>query len=800
MINSSFKKMIIIGVSVIYLIFSFAALLFFTTYNTGKMREIYKSDNEYSAKLAADALEEEKRKMITEARSIGASDNVFQAFNHNVFVSSKWRYEKDEFLVSAEKLSRLYYIILANQERNKIYGKGNGTEEKGIAIYNNEGKFLGASDFYNKEFINTGRESFVSDVLNNGMQLGGVELGFLQAKNDILYLKALVPVGKNSRFFYDNYPKGIIEVGRIVDGSFLDKMKKTLNKELIVLKENKILYSTIYLDKSRVEYEEIANVSAEKKENREIQIGKDDYFFSFIPLKDYNNKVIAFLGVGDNMSMLREVERNTFYSFIIYQIVGFSFLLIILYIFLQKSFKPFDNIIYNISLIGKGEYKNKKCVKAMGELNLLHENIEMLVSEIENREEELLLLNISLEEKVAERTFDLEKNIHKIRMIARISSTIHTTENTKKVIRDILEVLNIYSGNNKTAFMFYNKGNEILHDCTYTCGHGSFKIDEEIVISIRENEEFRKIINSSCENWYYNTNDEKIDELFPDKKLIVPIVYGKQVYGIVIIDTQNDFILDKDTFDIMIQALAIYFNNNYLNAEKMRLNKLDIIIRVLGSIVHEIKTPLVSIKGFANITKTKLKEILVKDNVDTTKLTKYLDTILDESERIDTMARDLLEYAAKRESFQNYERINLRKLIEEVYSDTKEFLTSENIVFEYNVDENIEVNAQKIQFKKIFTNLIKNAVEAKKACGEDKIEIESKIEDGHIHIFVADNGVGIPKDKLHEIFEPLVTTKIQGTGLGLTIVKDIVEKHGGKICCNSEENNYTEFMIKIPYI
>jgi signal transduction histidine kinase len=103
------------------------------------------------------------------------------------------------------------------------------------------------------------------------------------------------------------------------------------------------------------------------------------------------------------------------------------------------------------------------------------------------------------------------------------------------------------------------------------------------------------------------------------------------------------------------------------------------------------------------------------------------------------------------------------------------------------------------QLNQVFMNLLVNAGHA--IPGNDGlIRIKTWATEDHIHISIKDNGVGIPRENLRKIFEPFFTTKEvgQGTGLGLSLVFDIIKKHDGHIEAFSEENVGTEFRISLP--
>jgi PAS domain S-box-containing protein len=119
------------------------------------------------------------------------------------------------------------------------------------------------------------------------------------------------------------------------------------------------------------------------------------------------------------------------------------------------------------------------------------------------------------------------------------------------------------------------------------------------------------------------------------------------------------------------------------------------------------------------------------------------------------------------------------------------------INIEVDVD-NIEVNVDIKQVKRVFTNLIQNAVDAMN--GRGKIIISSKISDEGLIIKVEDNGCGIKPDDMKMLFKPLFTTKSEGLGLGLTYCKKIIESHSGQISIDSKINKGTTIQIKIPIV
>ena len=106
----------------------------------------------------------------------------------------------------------------------------------------------------------------------------------------------------------------------------------------------------------------------------------------------------------------------------------------------------------------------------------------------------------------------------------------------------------------------------------------------------------------------------------------------------------------------------------------------------------------------------------------------------------------------------------------------------------------IKIDVDKI--KRIFINLIKNAIEAMPDGG--KLTVTSEKKNGIVEIAFADMGTGISEENLKKLFGPLFTTKAKGMGLGLAICKRIIEAHGGKIAVESTIDKGTTFTITIP--
>ena len=122
---------------------------------------------------------------------------------------------------------------------------------------------------------------------------------------------------------------------------------------------------------------------------------------------------------------------------------------------------------------------------------------------------------------------------------------------------------------------------------------------------------------------------------------------------------------------------------------------------------------------------------------------------------------------------------------------------SSDIILEKNFGKLPLINAQPNEIQQLFLKIIQNAVQAME--GHGTIKITSQYNDNAIQVRIKDTGPGIPQEYLSKIFDPFFTTKEQGTGtgLGLNIVHNLVEKYGGSVNVNSELGKGSEFIVTL---
>ncbi len=214
--------------------------------------------------------------------------------------------------------------------------------------------------------------------------------------------------------------------------------------------------------------------------------------------------------------------------------------------------------------------------------------------------------------------------------------------------------------------------------------------------------------------------------------------------------------------------------------------KLSILGKLSGSIGHELRNPLGIIANSIYFLNMKLND---KDKDE--KVIKHLGFLQREVENADRLISELLTYSEEKTSY--FTDTNVNELINSTISEIR---IPKHIELKLNFNEDIGlVQVDPEQMVEVFKKIISNAINALQEKG--KLEIVTDSNDKFIEINFIDNGIGISKINQKKIFEPLFTTGNAGIGLGLPIVKSIIDKHNGEIDVKSELGKGTIFTIKL---
>lgn len=209
---------------------------------------------------------------------------------------------------------------------------------------------------------------------------------------------------------------------------------------------------------------------------------------------------------------------------------------------------------------------------------------------------------------------------------------------------------------------------------------------------------------------------------------------------------------------------------------------------VASGMAHEIGTPMNVILGRAEYLMDRVSDETVK---------KGLQTIVAQVERITRVMNQLLAFARRKSPERG--PLALRDVIENSVEMFQERLVKSRVQVEVQLDEACpKVQADADQMNQVLINLIMNAIQAMPDGGQLRIGMAPA--DAMVKLTVADTGHGIPQEVIARVFDPFFTTKEfgKGTGLGLTVVKGIIEEHHGSIAAESQEGKGTTFTVLLP--
>ena len=249
------------------------------------------------------------------------------------------------------------------------------------------------------------------------------------------------------------------------------------------------------------------------------------------------------------------------------------------------------------------------------------------------------------------------------------------------------------------------------------------------------------------------------------------------------------FLLDNYNIIFLISIYLIY-NLIILLKKRMKLyytledienNKL--FKTSIFKVTHEIKNPLAVIKGYLSIF----------DPYDSDKCLKYKNILEIEVENALNVLKD---FSSINHLDIKKNNINYYDLLMEAKETILPFFNDKNIKLNINSPRELFVNADYNRMKQVLINILKNSTEALSDNG--KINIKSYIENNKLITIIKDNGHGMDKETIDNLFTPFYSKKSFGTGLGLCLSKEIIELHNGTIKYTSKLNLYTEVKIVIP--
>ena len=309
-----------------------------------------------------------------------------------------------------------------------------------------------------------------------------------------------------------------------------------------------------------------------------------------------------------------------------------------------------------------------------------------------------------------------------------------------------------------------------------------------------------------------SSGKELFDRLGADIAAIIPLRVEDKGIGCIVVDNifSRHLIIERD-----MDILHLFANQAALAIENARLQsslsqqlanlveaykklgdnqrqmveseKMVAVGKMAAIAAHEFRTPLVSIGGFCRLT--------LKSSPSDSHIARNMRTVIAEVERLERVVSMLLEYVSNPDP--KKQPADMNRLIKDVALFMRPKFEQGNIQLHLDLASDLrEVPFDIWQMRQVFLNLFANAVEA---IPEGKsLAVATTSEEDGIQITVADTGIGIPEDRMNKIFQPFYSTTTKGTGLGLYICRQILEKHKGTIEVTSIPGEGTTFYLFLP--
>ncbi len=261
---------------------------------------------------------------------------------------------------------------------------------------------------------------------------------------------------------------------------------------------------------------------------------------------------------------------------------------------------------------------------------------------------------------------------------------------------------------------------------------------------------------------------------------------GRNIY----IALRTSIIKDEDDNKTCVLLIDDVTDQTQLEEQVRRNQRLTAMRNLASAVAHEIINPLNAIKLIVDLIKKKNKSIKGAGIYD-----QHLNTVQNEIQRISTIVDQYLRFARPPEI--KLTTVNFPDLLDEIAALYGSPLKEKNILFKVNIESHKPIMGDVDQLKQVFINLVKNAEESIEPPGE--ISISGKDRGTCYEIHISDTGKGIAEKDIHSIFDFHFTTEKNSSGIGLSVVQQIMDAHRAKINVQSVVGKGTTFILQFPF-
>lgn len=273
--------------------------------------------------------------------------------------------------------------------------------------------------------------------------------------------------------------------------------------------------------------------------------------------------------------------------------------------------------------------------------------------------------------------------------------------------------------------------------------------------------------------------------------LCLPLAIRQDIIGVVYLDSKKRLPHhqpDLHLLEALAGLAAVAIQNSRLVEERVRAERTLAIGQMARAVVHDLRSPLSSIRGLA--------ELLHERAPEEDPSRPHLATIMAEVDRLAGITGDLLQFSREAPPLQR-SPVRLADLVRQTLKPLQPRLQRSNISLALSLDEEARASVDAARILRVLHNLIANSLEAMRGGGI--LDIRCRRSNGSCLLSVRDGGCGMPEEVRRRVFEPFFTHgKSHGTGLGMAIVQKIVDEHGGTIRVESAPGQGTTVELGLP--
>ncbi len=241
-------------------------------------------------------------------------------------------------------------------------------------------------------------------------------------------------------------------------------------------------------------------------------------------------------------------------------------------------------------------------------------------------------------------------------------------------------------------------------------------------------------------------------------------------------------------FNLVAAGMGWLRDRDRRRAERMRRDQgLAVLGQTMSGIAHDMKSPLMAIGGFANQV---MRGLPANDPA-----RDKLGIVLEQTRRLERLVKDMLDYARPHQA--ELEPVDVNQFVREIISLARAGAVERKVELRLELDRNAgSVRLDRRLMERALLNLVNNALDASPEGGV--VTLRSQRAAGRLRLEVLDQGPGLPPDRREDLLMPFVTTKKDGTGLGLPIVSRAAEAHGGRLILDDNEEGGARFILELP--